>query len=248
MSCPFSDRDPNTNMPINLNNDPSSHDLSRDRQESSIPRTFTHEIPTTTATLSPSHCQSSNSTSIKNDNLPFNDKSIGNVNNETGIGKTSKWNYPSPLMFYNALKRKGYSDTKPEEIDSMLYIHNNLNEQVWKEICKWESEFYGHYCPFPTLEKFRGRPGELTPKAWFYSKIYRGNPPFDRHDWTVNRCGKKIRYIIDYYDGGIEDGMPVFYCDVRPALDSPMALWDRIRMAYKRFAASPDPPFKNSSD
>jgi len=24
-------------------------------------------------------------------------------------------------------------------------------------------------------------------------------PPFDRHDWIVDRCGKEVRYIIDYY-------------------------------------------------
>ena len=29
--------------------------------------------------------------------------------------------------------------------------------------------------------------------------------PFDRHDWIVDRCGKHVRYIIDYYDGGKVD-------------------------------------------
>ncbi len=29
--------------------------------------------------------------------------------------------------------------------------------------------------------------------------------PFDRHDWIVERCGKEVRYIIDYYDGGAVD-------------------------------------------
>ena len=29
--------------------------------------------------------------------------------------------------------------------------------------------------------------------------------PFDRHDWIVDRCGKQVRYIIDYYDGGNVD-------------------------------------------
>ena len=29
--------------------------------------------------------------------------------------------------------------------------------------------------------------------------------PFDRHDWTVDRCGKEVRYIIDYY--AVDDGM-----------------------------------------
>jgi hypothetical protein len=25
--------------------------------------------------------------------------------------------------------------------------------------------------------------------------------PFDRHDWIVDRCGTKVRYIIDFYTG-----------------------------------------------
>ncbi len=32
--------------------------------------------------------------------------------------------------------------------------------------------------------------------------IIRYELPFDRHDWIVDRCGKDVRYIIDYYDGG----------------------------------------------
>lgn len=27
-----------------------------------------------------------------------------------------------------------------------------------------------------------------------------GGPlPFDRHDWYVDRCGKEVRYVIDFY-------------------------------------------------
>lgn len=29
--------------------------------------------------------------------------------------------------------------------------------------------------------------------------------PFDRHDWIVDRCGREVRYVIDYYDGGKVD-------------------------------------------
>ncbi len=25
--------------------------------------------------------------------------------------------------------------------------------------------------------------------------------PFDRHDWVVDRCGKTIEYVIDFYAG-----------------------------------------------
>ena len=34
---------------------------------------------------------------------------------------------------------------------------------------------------------------------------FRYELPFDRHDWIVDRCGKDVRYIIDYYDGGQVD-------------------------------------------
>jgi cytochrome c heme-lyase len=26
-------------------------------------------------------------------------------------------------------------------------------------------------------------------------------PPFDRHDWVVDRCGTTIEYVIDFYQG-----------------------------------------------
>ncbi|VDQ12274.1 unnamed protein product, partial [Trichobilharzia regenti] len=68
--------------------------------------------------------------------------------------------------------------------------------------------------------------------------------PFDRHDWVVDRCGKEVRYVIDYYDGGSVDETYQFaILDVRPALDSFSALWDRTRVAWMRFK-SPDPPAK----
>jgi hypothetical protein len=48
------------------------------------------------------------------------------------------------------------------------------------------------------LLKFCGRPDDLSPKARL--KMLFGHPaPFDRHDWTVDRGGVEIRYIIDYY-------------------------------------------------
>ncbi|KAK9707950.1 holocytochrome c synthase [Basidiobolus ranarum] len=79
-----------------------------------------------------------------------------------------------------------------------------------------------------------GRPDRLSPKArvfgWFGTP-----PPFDRHDWVVDRCGKEIRYVIDYY-GGVDDpesDTPVFHVDVRPAVDSLGSAWDRVRMAWR---------------
>ena len=49
----------------------------------------------------------------------------------------STWEYPSPQQFYNALVRKGW-ETPEEHVETMVHIHNFLNEQAWQEILKWE--------------------------------------------------------------------------------------------------------------
>ena len=42
------------------------------------------------------------------------------------------------------------------------------------------------------------------------------------------------RYVVDFYNAAPLPGMPIaMHLDVRPALDSPMALWDRLRMQYR---------------
>ena len=50
---------------------------------------------------------------------------------------SAKWEYPSPQQFYNALVRKGW-ETPEEHIETMVEIHNFLNEEAWKEVKKWE--------------------------------------------------------------------------------------------------------------
>lgn len=52
----------------------------------------------------------------------------------------AKWEYPSPQQFYNALRRKGW-ETPEEEIETMVDIHNFLNEEAWNEVLKWESKY-----------------------------------------------------------------------------------------------------------
>lgn len=59
----------------------------------------------------------------------------------------------------------------------------------------------------------------------------RTEPPFDRHDWYVQRefngQKKEVRYVIDYYSvDDNEDGDPVFALDVRPAV-TPTAAVER---------------------
>ena len=60
--------------------------------------------------------------------------------------------------------------------------------------------------------------------------------PFDRHDWLVDRCGREVRYLIDYYDGGKVDTSNYQFTllDVRPAVDSFTAVWDRMKVSYMR--------------
>lgn len=140
------------------------------------------------------------------------------------------WTYPSPRMFYNALLRKGY-ETRPEDIESMLQVHNFLNEQVWAEVLKWEAE-HKSICGEPKLKRFMGRPQDLSPRARFFGLFFGTPKPFDRHDWTVDRCGRDVRYIIDYYSGPVGEET-TFYCDVRPALDSWDAFIDRSKMFWR---------------
>ena len=80
----------------------------------------------------------------------------------------------------------------------------------------------------------------MTPKATIlqvlgiaFPEKYGSEPPFDRHDWFVARKTpngiKEVRYVIDYYTGGVEPtGEPVFYLDIRPALDTPTAAMERM--------------------
>lgn len=149
------------------------------------------------------------------------------------------WEYPSPQQFYNALVRKGW-ETPEEHIETMVHIHNFLNEEAWQEVKKWEKKSTDSDDDIQ-LTSLRGRPGELSPKArlmlfagWLLPTRFNSEPPFDRHDWIVRRpkTGEKVRYVIDYYEAPPEpDGSPVFSLDVRPALDSFGSLKTRISVA-----------------
>ena len=167
--------------------------------------------------------------------------SIPKAEHADGPGSKSEeknWYYPSPQQFYHALKKK--DQTIPEEIDhieSMVDIHNFLNEEVWKEIMKWEVD-YKDSCASPSLLKFEGKANNPTLRSRWTSLIY-NQQTFDRHDWTIDRCGRQVRYIIDYYEGEEEaDGNPTFHCDVRPAFDSPQALFQRMRKAMQSYSSS----------
>ena len=72
--------------------------------------------------------------------------------------------------------------------------------------------------------------------------LFRYELPFDRHDWIVDRCGKEVRYIIDYYDGGPVDPESHRFAilDVRPAMDSFENVWDRMVVAWWRWTHKED--------
>lgn len=53
----------------------------------------------------------------------------------------ANWEYPSPQQMYNAMLRKGYTDTPADAVESMVAVHNFLNEGAWNEIVEWESIF-----------------------------------------------------------------------------------------------------------
>ncbi|KAG9032914.1 holocytochrome c synthase [Tulasnella sp. JGI-2019a] len=158
---------------------------------------------------------------------------------EPAVGP-SKWEYPSPQQFYNALVRKGW-ETPEEHVETMVEIHNFLNEEAWNEVCKWEQRWNKESYQEPELARLHGKPGELSPKArihlfagWLFPSRFSSEAPFDRHDWVVRRpsTGEEVRYIIDYYSAPDEpDGSPVFSLDVRPALDSPGSIVQRISAA-----------------
>ncbi|KAJ2488815.1 holocytochrome c synthase [Coemansia sp. RSA 2050] len=139
------------------------------------------------------------------------------------------WEYPSPQQFYNALARKNMA--APEEyVDVMVDIHNFLNEGAWKQVLKWEAR-HKNECLVPRLARLQGRPRDLSPMARISSWMH-GVRPFDRHDWYVDRCGKQVRYVIDYYEGVPEGDSPVFNLVVRPAIDDFGSLADRAKQLW----------------
>ena len=62
----------------------------------------------------------------------------------------------------------------------------------------------------------------MTPRARINTMLGYA-APFDRHDWVVDRCGRQVDYVIDFYAGkdeGKEGKSLNFFLDVRPKLNS----------------------------
>ena len=91
-------------------------------------------------------------------------------------------------------------------------------------------------CDGPRLHSFSGLSTQLSPRARF-NTLLGYQAPFDRHDWVVDRCGKEIEYVIDFYAGRsagpASGGKPLsFYLDVRPKLNT----WEGVKMRAMRAA------------
>uniref|UniRef100_F6YF82 Holocytochrome c-type synthase n=1 Tax=Equus caballus TaxID=9796 RepID=F6YF82_HORSE len=169
---------------------------------------------------------------------------LSTVREESSIPRADsekKWVYPSEQMFWNAMLRKGWKwkeeDISQKDMYNIIRIHNQNNEQAWQEILKWEA-LHAAECPCgPSLIRFGGKAKEYSPRArirsWMGYEL-----PFDRHDWIINRCGTEVRYVIDYYDGGeVNQNYQFTILDVRPALDSLSAVWDRMKVAWWRWTS-----------
>jgi len=123
-------------------------------------------------------------------------------------GEGHKWVYPSEQQFYNAMRRKGW-EADETTIPAVVQIHNAVNERGWSEVVRWERDLHGN--KNPRLVKFLGRPNDTSPKAWINSNLLFYHPPFDRHDWYVDRGdgNEPQRYVIDFYGGQSADSAAV---------------------------------------
>lgn len=189
--------------------DQSASNLGTDRTVSSIPRATN---PNTSATCSVKHLSDGTYTGSSN--------SCPSPNAETDSPETSQsgnWVYPSEAQFFSALRKKGHA-ANAADMSMVVPIHNAVNERVWAQILDWESP-YPAPCGGPRLHSFSGDSNKLTPKARILT-LLGYQRPFDRHDWTVDRCGIRVDYVIDFYTGRGREDRINFYLDVRPKLNS----------------------------
>ena len=196
-----------------INANPRLRSLSTDREISTIPR---------------AEQQSQSMNSAERAALPANSERDTGHDIESG-----NWIYPSQSMFFEAMKRKGHNPSS-SDMSTIVPIHNAVNERAWSEIKQWESGRGSEACGGPKLISFSGDSKALTPRAR-WKNLVGYQKPFDRHDWVVDRCGKRVEYVIDFYSGSqsmSEGGKPLsFYLDVRPKLNS----WEGVKTRSMSF-------------
>lgn len=80
------------------------------------------------------------------------------------------WVYPSEAQFFAAMARKNHNPHAPD-MKSIVPIHNAVNERAWAEVMKWELGKGGGACGGVKLVNFKGKPGQMSPKARWKSLI-----------------------------------------------------------------------------
>lgn len=144
--------------------------------------------------------------------------------------RDGKWAYPSPVQFYKNAAAKGHS-LDPDDMDAVVGIHNAVNEETWARIVEIERRLHGKECSAgPKLVRFVGKPGEASMKARAMHFLGGYVMPFDRHEWTIDRCGTGLfNYDVDFYDGPYDlSGKVNIHIDVRPSLKSFSGFKDRL--------------------
>ncbi|RYP69320.1 hypothetical protein DL770_008263 [Monosporascus sp. CRB-9-2] len=230
---------PKAALNANNNDDPLAT-LGTKREVSTIPRTATSSYPASysaaaSAPLPPAVSSSTAATTSSPLGTTASHGAPANSEQETGADAASgNWIYPSERMFFEAMRRKGH-DPRAPDMRAVVPIHNAVNERAWAEIKAWEGPWVqGTSCSGPRLDSFSGLAGRMSPRARVNGLLGYA-PPFDRHDWVVDRCGKRVEYVIDFYagrrDSAAAAGKPLsFYLDVRPKLNS----WEGVKMRVCR--------------
>lgn len=166
---------------------------------------------------------------------------LGSSIPSTGRGNSDdgqEWLNPSANQLFRALQR---NDKAIDHDDALpvAQVHAIVTEETWRQILEYEA-LYWKDCKDPKLARFEGLDGFYSIKAKINHYLL-GHPwPYDRHDWWVDRCGKEIRYIIDYHaipTGELdEEGDEKFdyTIDARPA-PTMQGMWDRLRLATWRW-------------
>jgi cytochrome c heme-lyase len=80
------------------------------------------------------------------------------------------WVYPSEAQFFMAMERKNHNP-QTSDMKTIVPIHNAVNERAWGEIVKWEAGRGGEVCGGVKLVNFKGKPGQMSPKARWKSLL-----------------------------------------------------------------------------
>ncbi|KAI8805721.1 cytochrome c/c1 heme lyase-domain-containing protein [Cladochytrium replicatum] len=162
--------------------------------------------------------------------------------NQPGTASTGTWaswlpwsspKEPKPTQEEIAVRQR------EAEIAMVLRLQQMVKNECWRKILAWEGMTDSSKCGGPKVIKYE-KVTKYTPKARVNHLLLGHKLPFDRQDWTIDRCGKTVRYIVDFYPGekpkddwqlqnADTHGLSM-YMDVRPAVEGPGSIWHRIKM------------------